>query len=142
MSRTNEDNVMGIMSNEYDIEETPSLIPFIDTASSMVDDLVECAAEKGVVLSDSKLELIERWLSAHFYSQSDKPYTESETIEARAKYNGQTKMYLESTLYGQTAVKLDPTGCLAAIAGEEDKSAGVIWMGKRPSEQVPWYSRQ
>lgn len=130
------------MHEEYDAEVSPSLTPFIETASSMVDDLVECAAEKGITLSDTKLELIERWLSAHFYSQSDKPYTESETLDARAKYNGQTKMYLESTLYGQTAVKLDPTGCLAAIAGGEDKSAKVIWMGKRPSQQIDDADRQ
>jgi hypothetical protein len=50
-------------------------------------------------------------------------------------------MYLEATLYGQTATRLDKSGCLAALATGERKVAGGVWLGRRPSEQTDYVDR-
>lgn len=144
MSRTNEAAVKGILLSDYGPDKDgnePSLEPFIDTAASMVDDLVECATAKGKTLSAGKLELIERWLAAHFYVQSDQTYASKSTEGASASFHGQTAMYLESSRYGQTAMRLDTSGCLDGRGGSERKVAGGFWLGKRRSEQIPYVDR-
>jgi len=122
--------------------DNPDLDPFIETASSIVDDVVECATAKGKTLTAAKLELIERWLAAHFYAVSDKPYTSRSTVDASGSFAGQTAMYFESTLYGQHAMRLDPSGCLDAIGGKERKRAGGSWLGKNPSSQIDYEDRR
>jgi len=143
MSRTNDAAVLALLApnRDYNTADAPSLQPFIDTASSMVDDLVDCAAERGITLPSVKLELIERWLAAHFYKVSDRPYASKNTEGAGGAFDGKTGMYLESTIYGQTAMRLDPSGCLDAIGGSQRKVADILWLGKPPSAQIPWYDR-
>ena len=141
MARTNAGAVQSILQKDYDTIDTPSLQGYIETASLVVDDVVDCATAKGVSFSSTRLEVIERWLAAHFYGQSDKPYTNKSTNGASAGFSGQTGMYLESTLYGQTATRLDSTGCLAAIANGERKVASLNWLGKAPSDQLDWDER-
>jgi hypothetical protein len=51
-------------------------------------------------------------------------------------------MYLESTLYGQTALVIDHSGCLATItAGAGPKTASAEWLGKPPSDQTDYEAR-
>ena len=139
MARTTTLLVQGILVGDYD--GSTDLTPYIDTASLFVDEVEECAINKGRPLSAAKLEMIERWLAAHFYGQSDKPLTQKSTQDASATFAGQTGMYLESTLYGQTASRLDPSGCLQAIAGNERKVASLFWAGKPPSTQTDYIDR-
>jgi len=146
VARTTAAAVKAVMlpGEEYDTVTEPSLTPFIDTASAYVDDIVTCAAERSpaVTLSAARLELIERWLAAHFYAQSDKPYASKNTEGASASFHGQTAMYLESTLYGQTAMRLDKSGCLSSIgSGAERKVASAVWLGRPPSEQTDYSDR-
>ena len=144
MSRTTSTAVQGILLSDYGPLEDgtePSLTPFIDTASAMVDDVVDCAALKDIVLTDARLELIERWLAAHLYAVSDKPYTSKSTEGASASFNGQTATYLEATLYGQTAMRLDSSNCLNAVGAAETKVASGFWLGKPPSEQIDYRDR-
>lgn len=54
---------------------------------------------------------------------------------ASATFQGDTKMYLESTVYGQQAMAMDPTGYLRSIGGEVMKVARVTWLGKDPIAQ-------
>lgn len=135
MARTTSDAVIKVLVNDYD--GVTDLTTYIDTASLIVDDISICAAAKGQPLSDAKKEMIERWLSAHFYGQSDKPLIAKSTADSSATFAGKTDMYLESTLYGQTAARLDPSGCLAAIAGHPRKTANMFWAGKNPRNQIP-----
>lgn len=141
MARTTTKAVEGVLAagKDYDTKIRPSLIPYIDAASSMVDDVVDCASAKGVVLSAAKKEIMERWLAAHFYAISDKPYASKSTEGASASFHGQTGMYGEATLYGQTAMRLDPSNCLAAILG--GKVAGGFWAGKNPPSQIDYKDR-
>lgn len=142
--RTTEDQVKGVLLSDYGPKSDgtlPSLTPFIDTASSIVDEVVVCATARGKTLSAARLELLERWLAAHFYAVSDRPYKEKTTDRARAKFQGETGMYLESSHYGQTAKTLDTSGCLSAMDGATRKTAGVLWMGKKPTEAVDYEDR-
>lgn len=125
-----------------DYGSSRSLTPFIDTATVIVDRVKTAAAAKGIALLATELELIERWLAAHFYAQSDKPYAEKETGNAKAKFVGRTGMYLESTLYGQTAARVDPSGVLAALATSARAVGRGHWLGRRPSEQTNYNDRR
>lgn len=118
---------------------TPSLTPFIDTAAAIVDRVEACAILKSKTLTATELELVERWLAAHFYAVSDKPYASRSTSGASGSFHGQTGMYLEATLYGQTAMRVDYSGCLAAL--NKRATAGAMWLGKPPSEQIAYVDR-
>ena len=123
----------------YDISYSPALDAFVATASSVVDDVVTCAAAKGITLSTTKLELIERWLAAHFYLQADQAYQSKSTDGASATFQGQTGMGLENTNYGQQAMILDRSGCLRQMNAAG--SIQVEWGGKKRSEQIDYVDR-
>lgn len=145
MARTTSSLVQGILLSDYGPDEEgnlPSLTPFIDTASSIVDDLVDYATSKGVSLGVSKLEIIERWLAAHAYVQSDQAYSYKQTSKAAATFQGKTDLGLMNSKYGQMALTLDSSGYLAAILeGGGIIEVTALWLGKAPSEQTDYLSR-
>lgn len=103
---------------DYDLRRAPSLVPAITTASVIIDDLYDAAIADGWTAAElpaARMELVERWLAAHCYQQSDKGYTSRSTQGASGSFQGQTTMGLDSTLYGQTAKAVDPTGLLSYI---------------------------
>lgn len=131
--------VQKVLMEDYATNEAPDLTPFMEAASSLVDDVISCAANKGKSLSASKLELLERWLSAHFYQQSDKGYSSKSTAGASASFQGQTAMRLESTQYGQMAMVLDSSGCLFNI--NSNAVVQGFWLGKTSGEQLDYDDR-
>lgn len=138
MARTTAEKVRAVLNRDYDSRREPSLTPYIEAASALVDD----AAAADTSLSSSRLEKVERWLAAHFYKVSDKPYLEKWTGDAKAKYDGATGKYLEATLYGQTAVALDTSGYLAGLAqGGLRRQAGTAWLGKTFRQQTDYEDR-
>ncbi len=86
------------------------LDPFIEMAGALVDDV--CVP---LTYSDTRLEQIERWLSAHFYSIRDKQRASEGVDGLNERYDGQTGMHLEATLHGQQAMLLDTKGGLAGL---------------------------
>lgn len=139
MARTTSDLVKGILLKDYNTRTNPDLTPFIDTASAIVTRLSVAAADKGLTLSTTELELIERWISAHSYCLSDKAYESNKTLDAEARYQGKTKTGLDATLYGQMALNLDWTNTLANLS--ERKRVRAFWLGKQPIDQVDYYDR-
>jgi hypothetical protein len=115
--RTNPQAVQDVLTpgGDYDTVNSPSLQPYIDTASVIVDRVQMMAARKGIALSSSELEMIERWLSAHQYCCSDKTYASKSTSGASGSFQGQTTTGFEATLYGQTALRLDFSGSLQQL---------------------------
>jgi len=104
------------------------LQPFIDTASCTVDELVAKGAYDET--NDAKrLELIERWLSAHFYSTASPRSSSEKAGTAAESYQYKVDLYYASTMYGQQALALDTSGCLAS----DNKN---IKDGKRTKIQV------
>lgn len=140
MPRTTATSVKQILLSDYDSVDEPSLIGFIETASAIVDSIIECATERGYSLTTARAELIERWLSAHFYVMSDQNYKGRSTLRASGQFQGETKMYFEASKYGQTAVSLDGSGCLSSL-GSNNRNVRSIWLGRRPSAQTDYKDR-
>lgn len=84
---------------------------FIKSASLLLDNQFSDGA-----LSDELLTEIERWLAAHQIAST----REQQAIEAKAgttavKYQGETGLGLDGTMYGQTVKILDTTSRLADL---------------------------
>jgi len=138
--RTTSSNVKGILGSHYDSQGGPDLDPFIATATVIVDLVASNATDRMLTIASAHLEIIERWLSAHFYALSDPLYSSRSTDGASGSFQGQTGMGLDSTTYGQTAKRLDTTGFLAGM----DSTAGVPrmeWLGKTQNEALTWQER-
>ena len=130
--RTLAANVVAILVDHYDTPNATDLTAFIATANSLTDAV--STADTGGILSSGDLELIERWLAAHFYGHADQMTQSEGGGGANASFQGQTAMFFESTQYGQTALVLDRTGELARLqkqAEEGKRSAGMTWLGTR-----------
>lgn len=142
MARTTSTLVQGVLVNDYgpDYQDNyPSLDPYIDTASAIVDRVAACAIDRDMTLSSTELEILERWLAAHCYTQMDQTFASPSTEGASASFHGQTGMGFEGSKYGQMALRLDWSGCLQII--DKRQFAGGIWLGKPVSEQTPYDSR-
>lgn len=135
------DGVKAVLLRDYDAERAPSLAPFLAAASSLVARAAVCATARGFTVSAETWAGVEVWVAAHLYCQSDATYQSKSTDGASGSYRGQTGMYLESTLYGQTAVLMDPSGCLASAAKGGRASAGGSWLGKGEREQRTYAER-
>jgi hypothetical protein len=140
MARTTPEAVGEVLGEDWD--GLRSLTPFIDTAALLVTRVATCAVQRGTPLGVEELEIIERWLSAHFYTMSDKALVSKNSADAGGAFHGQTAMYLEASLYGQTAVGFDITGCLLSLTKPQTKSVGAFWLGKPPSSQIDYEDRR
>lgn len=130
MARTTAAAVRTLLTtgNDYDTERTPSLTPFVDAAYSITNRVSACATTKGLTIDSTDLELIERWVAAHLYCMADPIYQSKSHGGASGQFQGQSGLYLDQTRYGQTALTLDWTGCLAAVSTKA--RAYAFWGGK------------
>ena len=95
-----------------------SLIIFMQTANSVVNRVVTCAATKSITISDDDLVLMESWLAAYYYSFRKSRLKSKSTSDASASFD------LKELKDG--ALQLDPSGCLAGILGQK---VGMSWLG-------------
>lgn len=145
--RTTEAQVKAVMAPgiDYDTVNSPDLTPYIAAASAITDQVVSLAySRKGVTITDngsgSLAEIIERWLAAHFYCQSDKPMQTKSAGGASATFVGKTAADgLDSTLYGQTAQRIDISGILRNL--DKQQLAGSKWLGKTLDSQLTYDQR-
>lgn len=125
--RTTEGQVRALIEHAT----TLSMVPFIDTAKVVVDWLATQDTEG--LLSADTLELIERWLAAHFYETRDPQYSSKNTGRSGAQFQGQTGYVLMSSKWGQQACFLDFTGRLAKRSKEAEtgqrRKVGAFWLG-------------
>lgn len=129
MARTTSSQVQGVLAANYD--GSTSLTPFIDSASAVVDRVATCATAKGITLSSTELELIERWLAAHLYTKFDAVYASKSTADASGSF---VRGPIEPEPYKDAAIAMDYSGCLKAILNRQ--VASVQWLGKPPSAQI------
>lgn len=133
--RTTSQLVKSIMGDDYGPRadgSLPDLTPYIVTANEIVDQVVIDAAKMGVSYSAPRLELIERWLAAHYYTKADPAYTSRSTSGASGSF---IRAQEEPEPYRNVAVDLDTSGALNAILRRN--RARLVYLGKRPSEQIP-----
>lgn len=128
--RTTPTAVCEVLADNYD--GSTDLTAFIATASAVVDDVVDCAAEVDVTLSAARKELLERWLAAHYYTVADPLYTSKKTQDASGTF--------KLTSYYEAAEQLDPSGCLTEMK-KGKVSAELTWLGKPPSDQTDYVDR-
>lgn len=137
--RTTKDLVIKVLMDDYGERlcgGNPDLSPFISAANNLVGQIDACVTRNNkTALTTSQKREVETWLAAHFYQMSDPGYTSKSTAGASASFTGQFGMYLEMTRYGQTAMLLDPSGCLRMI--NKGSRVRMDWLGKPPSEQIP-----
>jgi len=141
--RTNATNVKAVLLSLYDLVNTPDLTAFISEASLLVDWVDSCDTDN--LNSTALLTVIETNLAAHFYLLADRAASDEKTLDASVKYQGQTEMYLKSTPYGQKAISLDVSGCLAsrdlAAVNGGKRTVKMTWLGKAPSAQTAYVDR-
>lgn len=138
--RTSEALVAGIIQTDPAIVglsgplDLSGLAPFIDAANAMVTSVcIPAPLDVNTIAppySVAQLELIERWLAAHFYALRD---LDNQVTAENAGDVGQTfgfkpGMGMATTRWGQTAMNLDYLGNLAALQKRID-----IGTAPRPS---------
>lgn len=129
--RTSKANVAEII--EID-DSYSSIDAFILPANELVTEA--CSGEG---FSDARLELIERWLTAHFYAMREQLSEAEGAGSVRATYQGKTGMVLAATTYGQQAMMLDTSGSLAKLSrqveeGKKTPTVSMTWLGSEDWE--------
>lgn len=139
--RTTDDLVKETLApgQDYDLDGNPSLDRAIKAANLVTDRVAACAVRKGITLSAEELTEIETWLAAHYYVMSDQNYASKSTGGQLASFQGKTEKGIEASKYGQTAIDIDASGCLAALTLRARASSE--WLGKNPSDQINWQDR-
>lgn len=126
--------VKEILLRDYDTVSNPSLTGFMAAANVLVNQTISCASAKGTPLSDEEAKELLRWVTAHLYCVSDKTYQSRSTEGASASFSGQTGMGFDSTLYGQMAMRLDPSNCLENQ--DKGQQASAFWLGTPDEDSV------
>lgn len=117
-----------------DVDPDYDLTPFIDTANELVSEV--CAPV--TTYTTTRLELIERWLAAHFYAILDPRAISEGANFIIQRIESQVDLGFDVTRYGQQAMRLDTNGGLAKL-NEDTKKGGkrkvsIHWLGKTTEE--------
>ena len=136
--RTDEQAVRGINT---EADEDVDLYPFIEAASALVDEVcapVTKADQVTLYYDDTRLELIERWLAAHFTCMNDPRTIIEQADRVREQFENKVDLGLQLTRYGQQVLILDTAGGLAALNANNIKGKGklkpkALWLGTPPS---------
>jgi hypothetical protein len=119
MARTTATEVKEII--DTDLSDT-IVNAYIAGATALVDEVLE----DDIDLSDTLAEEIERWLAAHMMAATRVQQLSSASAgSASAKFQGVTGKGLESTLYGQMVLSLDPTGRFASLGLKRATMAAI-----------------
>lgn len=124
-----------------ELDDTIDVSPFIDTANLLVNRLCVPATDADdnpYYTDDNELEMIERWLAAHFYAIRD-PRNVVSTVESLVdRFESRVDLHLDITRYGQQAMFVDTSGALAeynrtiAKGPIARRRVGVTWLGQEP----------
>ena len=135
MARTTPAKVEAVLNRDYDYVNRPSLTPYIDTATDLIDRVVTQASANGTTISSTTAELMERWLSADCYVRSDSTHSSRSNAGASASFTR------KGDEYRRMAIALDPSGILAGLLTEGKQRVDIFWLGKPPSDQIPYQDR-
>ncbi len=122
--RTTSAAVLGILTPA---DATISLTPFIEVANSVVNDVCLNSGYDA-----TKLELIERWLAAHFFRIRDKAEGSEQAGSVLRSFQFKLGLNLAVTMYGQQAMVVDFKGNLAALSKRMELGIAVpsvTWLG-------------
>ena len=139
MARTTVDLVEAIVEVQTGFDVTP----MIDFASELLTDLCTSANPDwkswmkpytdGFV--GSRMELIERWLAAHYYKAFDMDLAAAKAGSVSVSYQFKIGLGLKSSRYGLAAMQLDTYRMLAkqdnAVETQRRIKVGVGWLGHK-----------
>jgi hypothetical protein len=141
--RTTKADIEGII--ELDLEVIPddaAMLPYITIANELVTE--RCTGDAGPTTeyTDSRLELIERWLAAHFYTMRDPRVTNEHAGPVSSSFQSHIGLGFDTSHYGQTAMRLDTNGGLSALNESIKKGKPRIsaaWMGTEATAALDSY---
>lgn len=140
--RTTKDAVVAILTPGGDYDGTSDLTPFIAAASDLVDQVLgnfQLSRTRIALSSVGKVNL-ETWLAAAMYAFSDQTVRSRNTGKASGQFQGnQDGAFLETNKYGRMACMIDTSRILKPLV--EGRIAGIVWLGKVPSNQIPYDQR-
>lgn len=142
MPRVTESAVKAILDPGEDCDDIALLTPFLEAASTLVDSVVSVGATHGrlgLTLSTKQQAQLETWLAAAMYCFSDQQVQSQNAGGANVTYSGNGGEFLETNRYGRMACMIDVTRVLKPLV--EGRVAGFAWLGKVPSNQIPYSQR-
>lgn len=110
MPRTTSDAVIGVLGKQYKPKYPTTFA--IETANVVVTAVCEQNTQ-GIVYNVGLLELIERWLSAHFYCIQNPQRRFSSVGKVQESTDSKVDIGLDQTRFGQMAKSIDHHGLLA-----------------------------
>lgn len=119
------------------IPDDAAMEPFITVANELV---TEACVDNGpsTAYTSARLELIERWLAAHLYTNRDPRAVNEKAGAVGATYQSKVDLGFDTSHYGQTAMRLDTNGGLAKLNDDAKKGrprVSVYWPGT-PADEV------
>lgn len=139
MPRTTPELVAGVpdvFSGLTEKDESVDLTVYILTANELVTECCTGDAGPTVPYSEERLELIERWLAAWAYHQRDLIATTEAAGSVQQTARVELEIGFNNNYFGQTAMRLDTNGGLAALDAGTTKGGkklgSVSWLGKAP----------
>jgi len=119
-----------------EVDTSISLTSFIEVANAFV---TECCGSVSTY-NATRLELIERWLSAHCYTVRDMRAEMEKADEVSEKKQSKVDLGFDTSHYGQMAMRLDTAGGLAALNVNIKKGRtnvlGITWLGTENSTSL------
>lgn len=123
-----------LLSDDFSDMTADQLEPHIASAHIVVTDQ-GIAADSAT--TSTKLELITRYLAAHFATVFVREATREKAGQVAVTYDGTAKSLgrIDSTRFGRNAIALDSTGALARLNVQTEKaqSASMKNLHKAPS---------
>ncbi len=138
MTRTTVDQVEAII----EIDSGISLTPFIEVANALVTECCSAAVDSdgALVYDATRLELIERWLSAHFYHIRDPKASREEVDDVASTFRSSVDLGFNNTHYGQMSMRIDTNGALSRLDNSskngKSNTVGLDWLGKTKAETL------
>ncbi len=139
MARTNAELVKAVLLDDYGPRASgilPSLTPFINAASLIMDRVQTCAINRGRTLSTAELLEIETWTAAYFYTKPDPAYQSKSSGKSSGAFIRDQDC---PNPYLSGAMQLDTSGCLTAILKRQ--RAMVTWGGLPEGDQLSYEER-
>lgn len=142
MAYTTETAVQRLLEAGLEYNGRTPLTQFVDDADIFVDGAIAYASTNSLPeLSTNLKTRLATWIAAHLYQQSDKGHTRRRTGQREAYFQIQVGKGFDSTLYGQTAMMMDPTGYLKSLSEKDTVNLTMAWLGKNPPTQIDFVDR-
>lgn len=111
-----------------EVDSDIGLTPFIEAANALVTE--HCSTDD---YDTTRLELIERWLSAHIYTIRDMRAEQERADTVSEKKQSRVDLGFDTSHYGQMAMRLDTKGGLATLNEQMKKGSSQVvqmtWLG-------------